>query len=77
MWYPGNASRSYLVAGAVPVDIIHANTTNTVIVNEKVNFAQWFYLGQFYFDAGSNGAVRIRNEGTSGYVFSDAFRFVK
>jgi len=33
--------------------------------------------GSFPFSAGTNDFVRLRTDGTTGYVFGDAFRFVK
>jgi hypothetical protein len=75
--YPGKSDISYLFASAVPVDIVHNGVTNTVIVDEQDNFGTWNSLGQFSFSAGTNDFVRLRTDGTSGYVFGDAFRFVK
>lgn len=76
--YPGKSSIGYLLASAVPVDIVHNGTTNTVFVNEQSNFGTWNSLGQYSFTAGTNDYVRIRTDGTSGYyVFADAIRFVK
>jgi hypothetical protein len=77
MIYPGESDISYLVASAVPVDIVHNGVTNTVTVNEQSNFGTWNSLGQFSFSAGTNDFVRLRTDGTTGYVFGDAFRFVK
>jgi hypothetical protein len=75
--YPGRSDISYLVASDVPVDIVHNGVTNTVIVDEQDNFGTWNLLGQFSFSAGTNDFVRLRTDGTSGYVFGDAFRFIK
>ena len=75
--YPGKSDISYLFASAVPVDIVHNGVTNTVIVDEQDNFGTWNSLGQFSFSAGTNDFVQLRTDGTSGYVFGDAFRFVK
>jgi hypothetical protein len=75
--YPGKSDINYLFADNVPVDIVHNGVTNTVIVDEQDNFGTWNSLGQFSFSAGTNDFVRLRTDGTSGYVFGDAFRFVK
>ena len=75
--YPGRSDIGYLFASNVPVDIVHNGVTNTVIVNEQNGFGTWNSLGQFSFSDGTNGFVRLRTDGTSGYVFGDAFRFVK
>jgi hypothetical protein len=75
--YPGRPDINWLFASNVPVDIVHNGVTNTVIVDEQDNFGTWNLLGQFSFSAGTNDFVRLRTDGTSGYVFGDAFRFVK
>jgi hyaluronate lyase len=57
---------------------VSSTATNTVSVNEQINYASWNYLGTYSFSAGTNGFVRIRTDGTGGDVVSaDAVRFVK
>jgi len=78
--YPGSNNvwpYFYLMDSAVPVDIGYAGATNTVTVNEQANYGEWQLLGRFPFEAGTNGFVRIRTEGTTRYVLGDAVRFVK
>ena len=60
----------------VPVDIIHSAGTNTVVVNQLLNNGTWVHLLTTNFNAGTNGAVRIRNTGTTGFVIADAARWV-
>lgn len=60
----------------VPMDIISAGGTNTVLVNQQQSNAVWVLLGAFNFNAGTNGSVVVRNDGASGYVIADAVEFV-
>jgi hypothetical protein len=76
--YPGLAAQTYQVSTSVPVDVVHAGQTNTVSLNQRLNYGTWLLLGQFFFDPGTNSYVRVRTEGTDGYfVLGDAVRFVK
>jgi hypothetical protein len=58
-----------------PVDIIHANGTNSVLINETANGSQWVPLGTFPFALGQVGNVVVRNTGTTGFVIVDAVAF--
>src|SRR5690606_23913806 len=64
-------------ATAVPVDIVSAIGTTTVLVNQRERGGQWVSLGAYPFDAGASGSVRIRTDGTSEYVVADAVRFAR
>ena len=70
-------SGSSIYSDNVPVDIVHAGGTSTVLVNQKTNGNQWNLLGNYAFVAGSSGHVTIRTDGTTGYVMADAVRFVR
>lgn len=59
----------------VPIDIINANGTRTVTVNQQLNNNVWMSLGTYFFKR-NGGAVLIRTTGTSGYVIADAVKFV-
>ncbi len=64
----------------VPVDIVHSNgagglATTTVTVNQRINGGTWFPLGTYALPAGPDALVRIRNDGTDGFVVADAVRF--
>ncbi len=63
----------------VPVDIVHAGGTTTVMVDQTHNGSTWYQLGTFGFTAGTAGSVKVRNDldGASGYVVADAARFVQ
>lgn len=61
-------------ADNVPVDIITAAGTTTVVVNQKLNGGQWRSLGVFTLNAGSASSVLIRTTGTNGYVIVDSIR---
>jgi hypothetical protein len=62
----------------VPYDIVHANGTNTILVNQQVNGSQWVFLMRTNFVAGQGGGVIIRNGGTAAgtFVIADAVRFM-
>lgn len=61
-------------ADNVPVDVIHADGTTTVTVNQRVSGGTWVSLGQFRLTTGTAGSVLIRNTGTNGAVVADAVR---
>lgn len=67
-----NANR----ASAVPIDVSGVNGVKTFFVNQTQNGGQWVFLTTTNFNAGTNGFVRIRNGGTTGYVIADAVEFV-
>ncbi|HBA83281.1 MAG TPA: hypothetical protein DCZ95_04220 [Verrucomicrobia bacterium] len=73
IWYSANSGR----ASSVPVDIVSADGSRTVTVNQRINGGRWVVLGTNSFVAGTSGSIRIRNNGTSGYVVADAVRFVR
>ncbi len=60
----------------VPVDIVSATGTTTVVVDQTVNGGQWVSLGAYDFDAGTTGSVLVRTTGTNGHVIADAAGFV-
>lgn len=79
-------SRSYVVqirwsshanrATNVPVDILHAGGTTTVTVNQQQPGGDWFTLGTFTLAPASGHGVKIRTDGTNGYVVADSIRLV-
>lgn len=72
IWYSADSNRP----DAVPVDIVCANGTNTVLVNQQLNGGMWNSLGNFVFHSGTSGYVRIRTTETSGFVIADAVKLV-
>ena len=62
-------------ASSVPIDVVNASNTRTVLVNQQINGGQWFSLGVYFFKQ-SGGSVLIRNTGTNGFVVADAVKFV-
>jgi hypothetical protein len=58
-----------------PVDINHADGTDTLLINETINGSQWVCLGTFPFALGQMGSVLVRNTGTTGHVIVDAVAF--
>lgn len=71
-WWPmaatGNASN-------VPVEIVHTGGTANVTVNQQTTGGGWVSLGTYSFNAGAQGSVTFRNNGTTGRVCVDAVRF--
>jgi hypothetical protein len=64
-------------ASNVPIDIIHANGTEFIEVDQKTNGGQWVSLGVYPFSPGTSSSVLISNDGTNGYVVADAVRLVR
>ncbi|QEF96976.1 Xanthan lyase precursor [Stieleria maiorica] len=73
--YPVNNNR----ASNVPVQIAHAEGTESVTLNQRSKPAvedTFASLGRYRFDAGTPARVVITNDATDGYVIIDAVRFV-
>ena len=79
IWSPGSASYSmWVFSSTIPVDIASGSATNTVTLNEQVNYATWNYLGTYALNVGTNNFLRIWMDQTGGGgVAADAVRFVK
>jgi hypothetical protein len=82
LWYGevgGPSVPTFVMATDVPVNIVTGGVTNTVIVNQQINFANWYSLGSYSFSAGTNNFVRIGVSGdqTTSYTAADAVMFVK
>ena len=60
----------------VPVEIVHADGTAKVVVNQR-DKGGWVKLFTRRFKAGRGSSLTIRNDGTDGYVIADAVRWVK
>jgi len=73
-WWSSGANR----ATNTPIDINHADGTSTVTVDQvhPATGGRWNLLGVYRFAAGTTHNIVVRNDGTNGYVFADAFRFV-
>ncbi|MCB0515599.1 MAG: fibronectin type III domain-containing protein [Chitinophagales bacterium] len=56
----------YLNGTNRPIDahyrIQHAGGETLVSINQEVHGSTWVYLGQFYFDAGTNGKIILSNQ---------------
>jgi hypothetical protein len=72
MWFYTRVNGS----SAVPVDIIHDGTTNTVTVNQTSGGDSWELIALANIPAGTNTTIRVRND-PYGYIEADAFRFTK
>ena len=59
----------------VPVDIVCASGTSTVMINQQQQGGQWVFLGTFPFNTGSSGFVAIRTDFTNGTVVADSVGF--
>ena len=73
-WWTSSSNRN----SAVPIDIVNANGTNQVTVNQQNNGGQWNLLGEYSFNAGANGSVEIltpSNVGPNAAVIANAVMF--
>ncbi|MGC8829803.1 MAG: FAD-dependent oxidoreductase [Verrucomicrobiia bacterium] len=59
-------------ASNVPIDIQCATGLVTVIVNEQENGSQWVKIATLPFNAGNTNWLKVRTDGTTGYVTVDA-----
>ncbi len=71
-WWTSETSR---VTDA-PYEIIHADGTDIVTVDQTKNGAKWNVLGAYPFNVGTGVSVTLRNLAT-GTVSADAIRFVR
>lgn len=57
--------------------IVHAGGESMVSINQEVHGNTWVYLGQFYFEKGSDGKVVLVNESSEKgqAIIADAIRF--
>jgi len=72
VWYPDS---DVWYDTDVPIDVVHAGGTDTVVVDQSTPCGGWEVLGTFDFDAGTDGRVVIRTDGTTQYVVADAVKF--
>lgn len=63
-------------ASNVPVEIVHAEGTHKLTVNQKEGRG-WTKVFTGRFHEGTDGSVIIRTTGANGYVIADAVRFVR
>src|SRR3569833_522303 len=70
--WTANANR----ASNAPIDVASAKGIKTFLVDQTLQGGQWVLLTTTNFDAGSNGFVRVRNGGTTGFVIADSVEFV-
>jgi hypothetical protein len=70
--WSANANR----ASNVPVDIVHADGTAKVTVNQK-KAGGWSKVFTGNFAEGMSSSVTIRTDGANGHVIADAVRFVE
>lgn len=59
-------------ASNVPIDIRHALGTTRLIVDQRVDGAQWNYLGTFPLTNDGASFIEILTDGTDGFVIADA-----
>jgi beta-glucanase (GH16 family) len=56
----------------VPIDVVKTDgTVSTVTVNQQSSGSQWNLLGTYSLSS-TNAEVRLRNDGTNGYVIADS-----
>ncbi|MDQ8187728.1 fibronectin type III domain-containing protein, partial [Pelagicoccus sp. SDUM812002] len=63
-------------ASNVPIDIVRANGTDTVMVNQRSDGSAWNLLGTYELAAGTLNSVVLRTDNVNGYVIADAVRFL-
>jgi hypothetical protein len=71
-WWVAASNR----ATNAPYDIVHANGTTRVLVNQINSSGGWFKLLTTNFTAGTTASVTIRNDNTFAYVVADAVRWL-
>ena len=49
--------------------------TDIIYIDQRHNGGEWNFIGNFYFEEGSDGYVEISNDGADGYVIADAIKF--
>ncbi len=65
-----------LRATNAPIDVNYSGGKTTFYENEQNNGGTWFWLGTFYFNAGTSGNETVRDDGASSYVIADAVEFI-
>jgi N-acetylmuramoyl-L-alanine amidase len=57
--------------------IYHAGGESVVSINQEVHGMTWVYLGQYYFEKGTQGRVELSNKSSDGgqAIIADAVRF--
>ncbi len=63
-------------SSSVAVQLVHADGTHSLQVDQSTGLGNWNLLGEFRFDAGDQGHVRIDAAGADGAVVADAVKFV-
>jgi hypothetical protein len=72
LWWVASGNR----ATNVPVDVIGAAGTNSILIDEAANGSVWSKVGNYTFNAGTSGSVLISDDGATGYVVADAVQFI-
>lgn len=62
-------------ASNVPYEIRHADGVATGSINQSRNYGKWNFLGEFNFNKGTSGYLKITNN-ANGYVIADAVMYV-
>lgn len=72
IWYTAGTNRST----SVPHTVYYQGGSQTFYINQQINGSQWFYLGQFPFNAGTSGYVYLLEQVPDGSaVIADAVQF--
>ena len=58
----------------IPVDIVHADGTETISINQQDGGEDWNYIGTWDFERGTSGSITIRTDGVNNYVVADGLR---
>lgn len=60
----------------IKVEIHYARGIETKTIDQTKNFGEWNYIGEYYFDKGQNGFVRLENPADGKTLIADAVKFV-
>lgn len=73
-WHPTRADAS----ANVPIVINSSAGATTLLVNQQTNGGDWTSLGRFYFNAGTNGSIRVLDgfPETNGVALVDGLKMV-
>lgn len=73
VWYREGANRPT----NAPYTINHATGSDNITVDQTTNGQAWFYIGTWYFNAGTSGSVVLSDDVASGTaIIADAVRFL-
>lgn len=70
LWWDADTDR----ATNVPVTVYYSGGSASTTVNQQSNGFKWFYLGRYYFNAGTSGII-VMTDKANGIVTADAAKW--